>query len=61
MTAQLNSAINRALKTEKVREALTKLGTDIGGGTPEEFGAQVRSETVHWAKVVKDANIKIAQ
>jgi len=61
VTAQLNAAVNRALKTEKVREALAKLGTDIGGGTAEDFGAQVRSETVHWGKVVKDANIKIPQ
>ena len=61
VTAQLNAAVNRALKTEKVRDALAKLGTDIGGGTPEDFGAQVRSETVHWAKVVRDANIKIPQ
>jgi tripartite-type tricarboxylate transporter receptor subunit TctC len=59
--AQLNAAINKALRTEKVRDALARLGTDIGGGTPEDFGAQVRSETVHWGKVVKDANIKIQQ
>jgi tripartite-type tricarboxylate transporter receptor subunit TctC len=36
--AQLNEAINKALKTDKVREALAKIGTDPGGGTPEAFG-----------------------
>jgi tripartite-type tricarboxylate transporter receptor subunit TctC len=61
VTAQLNAAINRALRTKKVREALAKLGTDVGGGTPEDFGAQVRSETAYWGKVVRDANIKIQQ
>ena len=57
--ARLNEAINKALKTDKVREALAKLGTDPGGGTPDAFGALVRSETAHWSKVIKDAGIKI--
>ena len=57
--ARLNEAVNKALKTDKVREALAKLGTDPGGGTPDAFGALVRSETAHWSKVIKDAGIKI--
>jgi tripartite-type tricarboxylate transporter receptor subunit TctC len=57
--AQLNAAINKALKTEKVRESLAKLGTDPGGGTPEAFGALLHGEIAHWTKVVKDANIKV--
>ena len=56
---QVNAAVNKALATEKVRESLAKIGTDVGGGTPEEFGALVRAETVRWAKVIKDAGIKI--
>jgi tripartite-type tricarboxylate transporter receptor subunit TctC len=59
--AQLNTAINKALKTEKVRESLAKLGTDPGGGTPEAFGALLHGEIAHWSKVVKDANIKVTQ
>ena len=51
--------LNKALKTEQVRDALAKIGTDVGGGTPEQFGALVQSETAHWAKVIKDAGIKI--
>ena len=57
--ARLNTAVNKVLKTDKVREALAKLGTDPGGGTPDAFGALVRSETAHWSKVIKDAGIKI--
>ena len=57
--ARLNEAINKALKTDKVREALAKLGVDTGGGRPEAFGALVRSETEHWTKVVHEAGIKI--
>jgi len=57
--ARINAAVNKALATEKVRDSLTKIGTDVGGGTPAEFDALVRSETVRWAKVIKDAGIKI--
>ena len=42
-----------------MRDALAKLGTDPGGGTPEAFGALVRAETARWTKVIKDAGIKI--
>jgi len=57
--ARLNEAVNKALKTDKVRDALAKLGTDPGGGTPESFGALVRAEIARWSKVIKDAGIKI--
>jgi tripartite-type tricarboxylate transporter receptor subunit TctC len=57
--ARLNEAINKALKTDKLREALAKLGTDPGGGTPEAFGTLVSGEIARWTKVIKDAGIKI--
>ena len=57
--ARLNAAVDKALSTEKVRDSLASLGADVGGGTPEEFGALVRAETVRWSKVIKDAGIKI--
>jgi tripartite-type tricarboxylate transporter receptor subunit TctC len=59
VVAQLNAAVNKALQTDKVREALAKIGTDPGGGTPEAYGALVRAETVRWGKVIKDADIKV--
>jgi tripartite-type tricarboxylate transporter receptor subunit TctC len=61
VTARLNAAINKALETEKVRDALVKLGVDPGGGTPAQFGATLHSEIARWSKIVKDANIKIQQ
>jgi tripartite-type tricarboxylate transporter receptor subunit TctC len=59
VTAQLNEVVNKALKTDKVRDALAKLGTDPGGGTPEAFGALVSAETARWSNVIKDAGIRI--
>jgi tripartite-type tricarboxylate transporter receptor subunit TctC len=61
VTARLNAAINKALTTEKLRDAFARLGTDVGGGTPEEFGVTVRSEMARWGKIVKDAGIKVQQ
>lgn len=57
--ARLNEAINKALKTEKVRDAFAKLGVDVGGGTPEQFGAVFHAEVARWTRVIKDADIKI--
>jgi len=59
VVAQLNAAIDKAIKTEKVRESLAKLGVDPGGGAPEPFGTLVHDEIVRWSKVIKDADIKI--
>ena len=56
---RLNAAIDKAIKTEKVQEALAKLGVDPGGGAAEPFGTMVHSEIVRWSKVIKDADIKI--
>src|SRR5258705_7789912 len=43
VVAQLNAAVNKAIKTDKVRDALVKLGVDPGGGSPEAFGTLVRA------------------
>jgi tripartite-type tricarboxylate transporter receptor subunit TctC len=61
VTARLNAAVNKALASDKVRDALAKLGVDAGGGTPEAFGTTLRSEIVRWTKIVKDAGIKVQQ
>ena len=60
VAARLNAAVNKALQSEKVRESFAKLGADVGGGTPEQFGALLRGEIAHWTKVIRDAGIKIS-
>lgn len=56
---RLNEAINKVLTTEKVRDAFAKLGVDVGGGTPKQFGALFHKEIARWTKVIKEAGIKI--
>ena len=57
----LNTAINATLTKPNVRAALANLGATPAGGTPDAFGAFVKSEMSHWAQVVKDAGMKIQQ
>ncbi len=61
ITSQLNNAINKVLAKPKIRASLAKMGAIPVGGTAAEFGDGVRTDVAHWAKVVKDADIKLPQ
>jgi tripartite-type tricarboxylate transporter receptor subunit TctC len=61
VVARLNGAINKAVKSDKVRTALAKLGVDPGGGSPEAFGSMMHDEIARWGAIVREANIKISQ
>lgn len=53
IVARLNSEIVKILAQSDVREKLIGQGLEPTGGTPEQFGAYLRSEIAKWAKVVK--------
>jgi len=59
IVAKLHAETVKALKLSEVRERLGGVGAEPGGNTPDQFGAFIRSETAKYARVVKDANIKI--
>jgi tripartite-type tricarboxylate transporter receptor subunit TctC len=42
-----------------VKERLTTLGFNAVANTPEQFGARIRLEMDKWAKVVRDAKLRI--
>jgi tripartite-type tricarboxylate transporter receptor subunit TctC len=56
---KLNRALNTALADPGVRQQLLAQGSEAVGGTPEELGRTVTAELAKWAKLVKDANIKL--
>jgi tripartite-type tricarboxylate transporter receptor subunit TctC len=58
---KLNAEIVAALNDEQVKAKMRNLGVEPAPTTPEQFGAYIRSETAKWAKVIKQANIKIDQ
>jgi tripartite-type tricarboxylate transporter receptor subunit TctC len=61
IVGQLNAAINKALAQPSVREAIGKLGAEVVGGMPSDFRDLMNSQVAHWAKVVKDSGIKMAE
>ena len=42
-----------------IKARLLTLSFEPVANTPEELGAQIKDEVAKWAKVIKDANIKV--
>ncbi len=55
---QLNVAANEALKDPQIREIMLSQGNEIGGGSPADFAALIKSESAKWSAAVKAGNIK---
>jgi len=56
---RLNGEINDALNDEKIKARMRDLGVEPMPGKVEVFDAYIRSETTKWAKVIRQANIKL--
>jgi tripartite-type tricarboxylate transporter receptor subunit TctC len=59
VVAKLNAEISRSLALPEMKENLAKQGAEVRTNTPERFSAFIRDEKSRWAKVVKDANVKV--
>src|SRR5215475_13553157 len=57
--ATLHRATAATVNDPPVRKALTDLGIDVVGGTPEELRAYVKSEIPKWAEVVRASGAKV--
>ena len=55
---RLNSEVTKVLAMPDVKEFLFNQGLDPAPGTPERFGAYIKSEIAKWAKVVKDSGAR---
>jgi tripartite-type tricarboxylate transporter receptor subunit TctC len=56
---RLNAAVNRIIVEPQTKERLEQMGSEGGGGTPEEFGALIRNDSAKWADVIKKSGAKI--
>ena len=56
---KLNQAINVAILAPGTKERFAQLGSEGGGGTPEEFGELIRRDSAKWAEVVRRSGAKI--
>jgi len=57
--AKLNGEVLRALKQPDYRSLLVNNTIEPIGSTPEQLAQYIRSELVKWAKVIKDAGVRV--
>lgn len=56
---QINAEINRILQEPQVRQRFQALGVMPLSGTPEALGDYLKFEVERWAKLIKEAGIKL--
>ena len=56
---KLSSTIAGVLKLPDILQRLVDLGFDPIGGSPEQFATNIKSEIEKWARVIKNANVKL--
>jgi tripartite-type tricarboxylate transporter receptor subunit TctC len=56
-----SAEVQKALRDPALREKLAEQGIVAVGNTPDEYRAFVVEEVARWAKVIKDANIKLTE
>ncbi len=56
---RLHEESRRALSSPEIKDKLVKAGNEPVGTPPAEFAAFVRAEYDKWAKVIKQANLRI--
>ena len=56
---KINRDVNAVLAMPDVQEKMDTYGAEDGGGSAEKFAQFIRTEQAKWAKVVKEAGVKI--
>ncbi|RYF80993.1 MAG: tripartite tricarboxylate transporter substrate binding protein [Comamonadaceae bacterium] len=56
---KLNKVINTVVREPDIRDKLLAQGSEGVGGTPEALGQVVDAELVRWAKLAKEAQLKV--
>jgi tripartite-type tricarboxylate transporter receptor subunit TctC len=56
---KLNAAVNAALETPEVKERFAGIGSEGGGGSPEQFAELIRRDSAKWADVVRRSGARI--
>ena len=59
IVARLHDATAEALKSPDVIAKLQKIGTEVSTGSAAEFEVFLQAERARWAKVIKQADIKV--
>jgi tripartite-type tricarboxylate transporter receptor subunit TctC len=59
LARRMNEDVNKVLQMPDVMERLEASGAEDGGGSTEKFAQFMRVEQAKWAKVIKDAGVKV--
>lgn len=59
LVARIGRDMNTAMAMPDVKERLAGVGAEDGGGSPQQFADFMRAERIKWARVVKEANVKV--
>ncbi|CAN0014315.1 unnamed protein product, partial [Phaeothamnion confervicola] len=57
VVAKLNAEVVKTLNLPDVKERLAQASIQAAPSSPEQFAAYIRSESIKWAKVIKDAGL----
>jgi tripartite-type tricarboxylate transporter receptor subunit TctC len=58
IVARLSAEVTKIVRAPDMRDKLAAQGAEAAGGTPEEFAAVIRADTVLWTRVIREAGIK---
>jgi len=56
---RLNAAVNAAISEPQAKQRLEQLGSEGGGGTPEDYAALIRRDSAKWAEVIRRSGARI--
>jgi tripartite-type tricarboxylate transporter receptor subunit TctC len=59
VVARLNAPIVKHMKSPQTRDKMAGMGLEALGSTPEEFAQTIRAESPMYAKIIKEAGVKI--
>lgn len=61
VVTKVNAEVNRILALPDITARIEGMGLWVGGGKTDEFAATLKSDAAVYARIIKDANIKINQ
>jgi tripartite-type tricarboxylate transporter receptor subunit TctC len=59
VVAKLNAEMVKIIQSPEFKKRMQEIGAEAVGDTPDEMAAQIKSDTVKYAKLVKDAKVSI--
>lgn len=59
IVTKLNTEINKAIQSPELKKRLGDQGATVLGGSPEQFGALIKTDIARWAPIIKDSAAKV--